>query len=67
VGNLLADGFRAVWFSERAAFLKDKRYAPDECRSCPLFTACQAACPLYWRVNGYDELKAAWKERSAWN
>ncbi|MBP7262540.1 MAG: radical SAM protein [Spirochaetia bacterium] len=67
VGNLLADGFRAVWFSERAAFLKDKRYAPDECRSCSLFTACQAACPLYWRVNGYDELKAAWKEKSAWN
>ena len=42
--TVLADGFRAVWFSEGARFLKEKRYAPEACRSCSSFTACEAAC-----------------------
>lgn len=57
IGNLLTDGFEAVWFSEAAAWFKEKRYAPASCRECSSFTACQAACPLYWRKVGYGELK----------
>lgn len=57
VGNLLADGFKKLWFSEKARFFKDKRYAPDSCRACDAFTACQAACPLYWNYAGYGEIK----------
>jgi radical SAM protein with 4Fe4S-binding SPASM domain len=57
VGNLLSDGFNAVWFSDSAAWFKEKRYAPDSCRECSSFSACQAACPLYWRRVGYGELK----------
>ncbi len=47
LGNLLSDGFAAVWFSPRAAALKRKEFAPDACRACSSFVACQGACPLY--------------------
>jgi radical SAM protein with 4Fe4S-binding SPASM domain len=59
VGNLLAEGFSKVWFGERAASLKNKEYAPAECRACPAFAACQAACPLYWSYAGYGEIEEA--------
>lgn len=68
LGNLLTDGFSKVWFGERATSLKNKEYAPAECRSCPAFAACQAACPLYWSYAGYGEIQAAgpaFRERSA--
>lgn len=67
VGNLLAEGFSAAWNSEDALHLKNKRYAPDKCTACPSFTACQAACPLYWRAVGYGELREHWKELERWN
>ena len=57
IGNLLESGFRELWFSDRAAHFKKKRYAPDSCRACASFTACQAACPLYWRWAGYGEIE----------
>jgi len=57
MGNLLTDGFRAAWFSPRAMFFKNKRYAPAECAGCGSFTACQAACPLYWRYAGTAEIR----------
>jgi radical SAM protein with 4Fe4S-binding SPASM domain len=66
VGNLIGDGFDAVWFSKKAAWFKEKRYAPAECRACSSFTACQAACPLYWRHAGYGELLGS-KEGRRWN
>lgn len=59
VGNLLSDGFEAIWFSDRASWIKNKNYAPDSCVSCGSFSACQAACPLYWRSMGYEELHHA--------
>ncbi|HTO20963.1 MAG TPA: radical SAM protein, partial [Spirochaetia bacterium] len=57
MGNLLTQPFREVWFSPRAAFFKNKRYAPRECDGCTSFTACQAACPLYWRHAGTAEIR----------
>ena len=59
VGNILADGFSKVWFGRRASSIKNKEYAPAECRTCHAFAACQAACPLYWSYAGYGELEAA--------
>jgi radical SAM protein with 4Fe4S-binding SPASM domain len=56
LGNLLTQSFKDVWFSARAAAFKQKRYAPDSCRACDSFIACQAACPLYWNYVGYGEL-----------
>jgi radical SAM protein with 4Fe4S-binding SPASM domain len=59
MGNLLETSFRAIWFSERARFFKTKQYAPADCKGCESFTACQAACPLYWQQAGTAEIKAA--------
>ena len=57
MGNLLERPFREIWFSERAQFFKQKRYAPVECAGCDRFVACQAACPLYWRATGTQEIR----------
>jgi len=59
LGNLLEEDFAGLWFSERASYFKHKRYAPESCLRCGSFTACQAACPLYWTYAGYGELERA--------
>lgn len=63
LGNILDKEFAELWFSERAAFFKNKRYAPEHCAGCEAFTACQAACPLYWAYAGQGELAAAARAR----
>jgi radical SAM protein with 4Fe4S-binding SPASM domain len=57
MGNLLTQDFRDIWFSPRAGYFKNKEYAPAECAGCGSFTACQAACPLYWRFAGTSEIR----------
>ncbi len=56
VGNLLREGFRAVWRSARGAWIRGKQFAPGVCRACADFALCQSACPLYWAHFGLDEL-----------
>jgi radical SAM protein with 4Fe4S-binding SPASM domain len=56
MGNLLRRDFNEIWFSARAAYFKQKRFAPKACAGCPDFTACQSACPLYWEYAGTGEL-----------
>ncbi|UCE41434.1 MAG: radical SAM protein [Candidatus Aminicenantes bacterium] len=57
VGNLLQEGFQAVWVGEQGRSLRDKRAAHPGCRKCEHFAVCHGACPLYFRVHGYGELK----------
>lgn len=57
VGSLRTQNFREVWFSPRALHHKNKEHAPESCRSCSAFTACQGACPLYWDYAGTGELE----------
>ena len=57
LGSLLTEDFDTVWFSGRARYFKQKRYAPPECRGCGRFAACQSACPLYWRFAGTGEIR----------
>ena len=59
VGNLLEQDFRTVWASARACWVREKRFAPEECRSCADFALCQSGCPLYWRHFGFEELDTA--------
>jgi radical SAM protein with 4Fe4S-binding SPASM domain len=59
IGNLLRQSFPEIWFSERARYFKQKRYAPAECSGCESFLACQGACPLYWSYAGTGELSSA--------
>ncbi|KMQ50641.1 Radical SAM domain protein [Chitinispirillum alkaliphilum] len=56
IGNLLKKKFDTVWYSDRARYFKEKKYAPSECLDCSAFSACQAACPLYWEACGTSEL-----------
>ncbi|MDR2768424.1 MAG: radical SAM protein [Treponema sp.] len=57
LGNILTENFGDIWFSGRALFLKHKNAAPVSCRACSSFTACQGACPLYWRARGTELLE----------
>jgi radical SAM protein with 4Fe4S-binding SPASM domain len=57
MGNLLREDFKDIWFSKRALFFKNKRFAPSECAGCEQFSACQSACPLYWQYAGTRELQ----------
>ena len=59
IGNLLHGAFKELWFSKRALFFKHKHFAPASCRECSAFTACQGACPLYWRSCGEGLLEKA--------
>ncbi|MCA1949389.1 MAG: radical SAM protein [Treponema sp.] len=49
LGNVLEQSFREIWFGSKSAFFKEKHFAPQPCKKCPSFVACQGACPLYWR------------------
>jgi len=57
MGNLLETEFQEIWFSDRAQFFKNKKYAPAACEGCDRFVACQAACPLYWQQVGTAEIR----------
>ncbi|MBN1646395.1 MAG: radical SAM protein [Spirochaetales bacterium] len=63
MGNILEMPFEDIWFSTRAQFFKQKKYAPAECTDCSAFTACQAACPLYWQYAGCSEIRKFEKKR----
>lgn len=64
VGNLLEDGFEKVWYSRAARFWRAKDFAPEGCRPCKYFEYCTGACPLYWDVHGFEEIKNFWPKRS---
>lgn len=57
VGNLLKTPFERIWNGRRARYWRFKRYAHRICRRCAWFDACAGACPIYWRANGFAELK----------
>ncbi len=57
MGSLLTKDFEDVWFSRRARYFKNKKFAPEECTGCDRFSPCQGACPLYWEYKGTSELK----------
>ena len=58
VGSILEKDFGSVWFSDRSSYFKNKEFAPEACKGCASFLACQGACPLYWRSVGTAEIDA---------
>jgi radical SAM protein with 4Fe4S-binding SPASM domain len=60
VGNLLEEGFEKVWNNRASKFWRGKEFAPEGCRACEHFDYCYGACPLYWDVHGFDEIKEFW-------
>jgi radical SAM protein with 4Fe4S-binding SPASM domain len=64
VGDLLHDGFEEVWYSRAAKFWREKEFAPEGCKSCEYFQYCYGACPLYFDVMGFNEIKPFWPEKN---
>ncbi|NLJ40873.1 MAG: radical SAM protein [Clostridiales bacterium] len=64
IGNILEEGFHAVWSKKRSQWIRAKESAPDECKACKDFALCQGACPLYFNVHGVDELHRSWLSMS---
>jgi radical SAM protein with 4Fe4S-binding SPASM domain len=62
LGSLIGGNFAGIWFSERAAYFKRKRFAPEACAPCESFVACQGACPLYWSYAGEGELRGKYEK-----
>lgn len=63
IGNLLEEGFEAIWFNKRSEYIRDKKSAPTECRECRDFAVCQGACPLYFNAHGCEELVSIWESK----
>jgi radical SAM protein with 4Fe4S-binding SPASM domain len=46
IGNVLQDNWDSIWNHEIACSLRERRYIPDECKSCPMLQECGGGCPL---------------------
>lgn len=46
MGNVLTDAWDSIWNHELALWLRERRYAPDACHTCPVFSECGGGCPL---------------------
>jgi radical SAM protein with 4Fe4S-binding SPASM domain len=64
LGDLLQQGFKSLWFSDRGKFLRGKRSAHPECMDCEHIAVCHGACPLYFKVHGYSELDEVFAKRN---
>ncbi len=53
LGNLLRDRWEDIWDHPKCAELRERRYAGEACRDCPLFPACGGGCPLEAEVKPY--------------
>ena len=61
VGNLLEEGFNAVWFITRAVLFERRNLLHEECKECRNFTACQGACSsVFFNAHGKEELFSEW-------
>ena len=49
LGYLLRDPWEAIWDHDLARGLRERSYAPEECRECAEFVICGGGCPLYLR------------------
>jgi radical SAM protein with 4Fe4S-binding SPASM domain len=46
VGNMLRDDWHSIWGHELCLWLRERRYAPEECTDCHFLKECGAGCPL---------------------
>lgn len=63
IGNILEQSFHDLWFSRRASYFKQKKFAPEACSGCDSFIACQGGCPLYMNTLGDGEIILARRVR----
>jgi radical SAM protein with 4Fe4S-binding SPASM domain len=46
MGNILTDTWDSIWNNDLALWLRERRFAPDVCHACPVFSECGGGCPL---------------------
>jgi radical SAM protein with 4Fe4S-binding SPASM domain len=46
LGNILVNSWESIWQHDRAQWLRDRKYAPQKCNDCTLFSECGGGCPL---------------------
>ncbi len=46
VGNILVNQWEEIWQHDLCQWLRQRRFAPQKCRGCPLLKECGAGCPL---------------------
>lgn len=67
IGNLLEEGFAAIWNRRTARYWRNKEFLPPGCTDCELAEICCGACPLYWdEQGGFTEINAHLKNTTAW-
>ncbi|HUT73347.1 MAG TPA: radical SAM protein [Armatimonadota bacterium] len=53
LGNILGDDWEDIWNHASALALRNREWAPDECRACARFPNCGGGCPLHAQAHGY--------------
>jgi len=53
LGNILKDDFKKIWDHDLCKSIRNRDYAPEECKTCPLLGVCGAGCPLSWKAGDY--------------
>lgn len=46
VGNILTNPWDSIWNHELSKRLRERKYAPSDCRACAMLTECGGGCPL---------------------
>ncbi len=46
LGNILSTSWESIWNHDLAVSIRERHYAPQECRDCSVFSSCGAGCPL---------------------
>jgi radical SAM protein with 4Fe4S-binding SPASM domain len=51
LGFILRDKWDAIWNHDLAVSLRERRYVPEKCHTCPELSICGGGCPLYLKHN----------------
>ena len=58
LGHILEDPWDAIWNHDLAVALRERRYAPEKCKTCPEFSLCGGGCPLYLKHQQTETVKS---------
>jgi radical SAM protein with 4Fe4S-binding SPASM domain len=47
LGYIRSDSWDSIWNHDLALWLRERRYVPDMCKTCPELNLCGGGCPLY--------------------
>ncbi|RLD06221.1 MAG: radical SAM protein [Chloroflexota bacterium] len=46
LGNILTDKWNTIWEHELAVSIRERKYVPEVCKTCPVLAECGGGCPL---------------------